>query len=118
MNNRSDRREFERFPIDFRLGVYGEDAYGKKFEDKAVLKDVSGGGVNFLTQKSDIYFSGQLLEITIFLPKIGEVEAHMKTKATVVRIDRPTDSEKKNESRGRSIAVKFETRLNFERISV
>ena len=116
MNNKSSRREFERFSIDFVMGVYAKDAEGKRFNEKVVLKDISGGGAKFITQKSDIFFLGQLLEITVFLPKIGEVEAHMKTKATVVRIDQATDSEKENESRGRSIAVKFEIRLNFERI--
>ena len=116
INNKSERRGFERIPIDFSLGVYGEDVDGKKFEDKAVLKDVSGGGAKFLTQKSDIYFSGQLLKLTIFLPGTGDVEAHMKTKATVVRIDQPTDSEKENKNRRCCIAVRFDTRLIFERI--
>jgi len=115
MDKESDKRKFERLPIDFVLEVYSEDAEGKKFEDKAVLEDVSGGGAKFLTKKSDMYFPGQLLEITVFLPGTDEMGAHMKAKATVVRIDPSNDSEKNNKSRGLSIAVKFETRLNFAR---
>jgi len=118
MNNQADKREFERLTIDFVLEVYSEDVEGKKFEDKADLKDVSGGGAKFLTQKFDMYFPGQLLEITIFLPGTDEMEAHMKAKATVVRIDPSNDSEKDNKSQGRGISVKFEARLNFERVGI
>jgi len=57
------------------LEVYSEDAEGKKFNDKAVLKDVSGGGAKFLTKKSDMYFPGQLLKIIILLPGTDEMEA-------------------------------------------
>jgi len=118
MNNKSERREFERLPIEFVLEVYSEDVEGKKFEEKAVLGDVSGGGAKFLTKKSDMYFPGQLLEITVFLPGTDEMEAHMKAKATVVRIDPSNDSEKNNKSREHCIAVKFIAHLNFERIGV
>jgi len=113
MHSKSDKREFERLPIDFVLEVYSEDVEGKKIEDKAVLKDISGEGAKFLTQKPDMYFPGQLLEITVFLPETDEMEAHMKAKATVVRIDPSNDSEKANKSRGRDIAIKFETHLNL-----
>jgi len=77
MDDRSDRRKFDRFPIDFVLEVYSEDVEGKKFKDKPVLEDISGEGAKFLTQNSDMYFPGQLLEITVFLPGTDEVEAHM-----------------------------------------
>jgi len=118
MNKEADKRGFDRFHMDFVLEVYSEDVEGKKFEDKAILEDISGGGAKFLAQKSDMYFPGQLLEITIFLPGTDEMEAHMKAKATVVRIDPPDDSEKDNKSRGRDIAIKFETRFNFEKIGI
>ena len=116
MSYNPDRREFERFLIDFPLVVFAEDIEGKKIKDRCVLKNVSGSGAQFFTQQYDIYFPGQLLDITIFLPKTSEVEAHMQTKATVIRVDRPADSEKKNKNRGCGIAVRFNTRLNFERI--
>jgi len=113
MEKESNKREFERLPIDFVLEVYSENAEGKKFEDKAVLEDVSGGGAKFLTKKSDMYFPGQLLEITVFLPGTDEMKAHMKAKATVVRIDASNDSEQDNKNPESCIAVKFETHLSF-----
>ena len=118
MEKESNKREFERLPIDFVLEVYSEDAEGKKFNDKAVLKDVSGGGAKFLTKKSDMYFPGQLLKTIILLPGADEMEAHMKAKATVVRIDPSNDSGKNNKTREHYIAVKFIAHLNFERIGV
>ncbi len=118
MNNQADKREFERLPIDFVMEVYSEDVEGEKFEDQAVLEDVSGGGAKFLSKKSDMYFPGQLLNINILLPGTDEMEAHMKAKAIVVRIDPSNASEKDNKNRARNIAVKFETRLNFEKIGI
>ena len=115
MDKESDKREFDRFPIEFMLEVFAEDVEGKIFEDTAVLKDVSGGGGKFQTQKSDMYFPDQLLEITILLPGTDEMEAYMKAKAIVVRIDPSNDSEKNNKSPEGCISVKFETRLNFEK---
>jgi len=110
MEKESNKREFERLPIDF--------VEGKKFEDKAVLEDFSGGGAKFLTKKSDMYFPGQLLEITVFLPGTDEMKAHMKAKATVVRIDPSNDSEEDSKNRASDIAIRFATHLNFERIGV
>ena len=64
----SEKRKFDRFPIDFMLAVSGEDREGKKFEDKTDLNDVSGEGAKFFTDKYDRYFLGQALEIKIVLP--------------------------------------------------
>jgi len=113
MNNQADKREFERFPIEFVLEVLAEDEGGHKFNDRAVLEDVSGGGAKFLTKKSDMYFPGQLLEITILLPGTDEMGACMKAKAIVVRIDASNDSEQDNNNPESCIAVKFETHLNL-----
>ena len=118
MNNNSVEREFDRFPVEFVLEVASEDSEGNKFNDRAVLKDISGEGARFITQKAGKYFPGQSLEMTIYLPGTNEMEAHMKAKAIVVRIDPLNDSEKANKSPEGCIAVKFETHLNFARISV
>ncbi|MBI9086090.1 MAG: PilZ domain-containing protein [Desulfobacterales bacterium] len=116
MDKESYKREFERLSIDFVLEVYSEDVEGKKFEDKSVLENVSGGGAKFLTKKSDMYFPGQLLEIAILLPGTDEMETYMKAKAIVVRIAPSDDYEQTNKNPEAFIAVKFETHLNFVRI--
>jgi hypothetical protein len=118
MTKASDKRKFNRFTIDFMLTVYAEDNEGKRFEDKTSLNDVSGEGAKFLTHKYERYFLGQVLEISIILPGTDEIEAYMKAKATVVRIDPPSGLAKDQESQRRSIAVKFETHLNFQKMVV
>ena len=118
MKRNDDKRQFDRFRIDFVLKVYALNVDGKKFEDVAGLEDISGEGAKFLTQKSDMYFPGQLVKITILLPGTDEMEAYMKAKGIVVRVDSSNDHEKNNKSSTGSIAVKFETRFNFETIGI
>jgi len=118
MNNKSVKREFDRFPVEFVLEVASEDREGNKFKERTVLKDISGEGARFITQQAGKYFPGQSLEMTIYLPGTNEVKADMRGTATVIRIDPLNDSEKTNKSPEGCIAVKFETHLNFARISV
>jgi hypothetical protein len=118
MNAKSDKRKFERLPIDFVLEVISKDLEGKEFVDKAVLEDVSGDGAKFLTKESDRYFPGQELNIKFFLPGTEKMKVRMGAKATVVRIDPSDDSEKGCKSSGCNIAVNFKTHLNFERIDI
>ncbi len=42
IDSKSEKRKFERLPIEFVLEVFAEDVEGINFEDKAVLEDVSG----------------------------------------------------------------------------
>ena len=118
MKKKVDKREFERIPIEFVLKVFAEDVGGKKFEDKAILKDVSGEGARFITQQVGKYFQGQSLEVTIYLPGTNDVKADMKGAATVVRIDPSGNSGIGDKSQEMSIAVTFDTPLHFERIDV
>jgi len=118
MNNQANKREFERLHIDFVLEVYSEDVEGKEFDEKAVLKDISGGGAKLIIQRSDKYFTGQLLNLCIHLPGTDDVKAHMCGKATVVRIDPPNESDIGEKSHDTYVAVKLDARLNFERISM
>ncbi len=115
MNNPTDKRDFKRLPIDLSLKVTAENIEGEKFIDRAVLEDVSGGGAKFLTQKPEKYFQGQLLEIAINMPGTSDISAQMKTSATVVRIDQSDISKNESHNKETTVAVKFNTRLNFER---
>jgi len=116
MSNPSDKRKYCRSPLDFILEVFAESIEGTIFEDKAVLEDISGEGAMFLSEKPDMYFTGQLLNLTILLPGTEEMEAHMKAKAIVVRIDLSNVLGKDSKSYAHFIAVKFKAHLNFERI--
>jgi len=115
MKNRFERRNFDRFAIEFALNVNAEDAEGKTFNEKTVLKNVSGEGACFVTRQAERYFLGQLLDMTIFLPGTSEVNAFMKGKGNVVRIDQFNNSGAGEKNREINIAVKFDAPLNFER---
>ncbi len=118
MNNQSDRRNFDRFPITFKMEVAAEDIEGKKYKENTVLKDISGEGASFITQQAGKYFPGQSLELIIHLPDSDEVKACMIGKATVIRIDSPTDSKIEQESQEICIALKLDSPLHFERVDV
>jgi len=118
MNNKSDRRNFNRFQIEFVLEVSAKDSEGKEFNEKTVLKDISGEGAKFITQQAGKYFPGQSLEVTIYLPGTNDVKADMRGKATVVRVDPSSNSGIGEKSQEMSIAVTFDTPLHFERVNV
>jgi len=118
MNNKPDRRNFDRFPITFQIEVAAKDSEGEKYKETTVLKDISGEGAKFITQQADKYFPGQSLALTIHLPDSDEVKACMIGKATVVRVDSPTDSKIEQESQEMCIALKLDSPLHFERADV
>ena len=115
MGRKTERREFERFPLDFVIQITARDNLGKKHRERSVLMDISGEGAKFLAGKPDIYFVGQDLEIVIYLPGVKKLRALMKGRATVVRIDAPRHAGMKGKARKTGIAVAFETWLDFER---
>jgi len=118
MNNKPDRRNFNRFPIEFIMEVAATDSEGKKSKENTVLKDISGEGAKFITQQAGKYFLGQSLELTIHLPGNAEVKARMRGKATVIRLDPLSNSEIDGKSQTMSIAIKLDTPLRFERDDV
>jgi hypothetical protein len=118
MNNKPDRRNFDRFPITFRMEVAAKDSEGKKYQENTVLKDISGEGARFITQQAGKYFLGQSLELTIHLPNSDEVKARMRGKATVIRLDPSSNSVTDGKSQTINIAFKLDTPLHFERDDV
>jgi hypothetical protein len=118
MNNKPERRAFNRFPIEFVMEVSAEDSEGNKFNEKTMLKNISGGGAKFITQQAGKYFPCQSLEIIIYLPDTDEVKACMRGTATVLRIDPSSNKDIGEKSQGVGIGVRFDTSLRFERVDV
>ncbi len=118
MTDNTDRRGFERFSMEFVVEVASKGVEEKIFNEKAVLKNISGGGAKFITRNTQRYFLGQLLDLKIYMPGTDDVKGYMKGEATVVRID-PFDSSGIDEkNQGICIAVEFNAWLNFERIDM
>lgn len=118
LNEKYERRAFERFPIEFMIELSAEDSMGNAYMDKAVLQDISGGGVKFIVRNADKYFSGQFLKITIYLPGTDEIKAFMSGKATVIRVCTSISLEIGEKRQGVGIAVKLDEALHFERPNV
>lgn len=116
MKNESERREFNRFPMKFLVEITAKDTLEKQFNEKTILKDISGGGAKFMTRKVDKYYPGQKLKMILYLPGTKNVDAYMKAKARVVRVDYSKELNINQKNEEKSIAVQFETLLNFERV--
>ncbi len=117
VNNVLERREFDRFQIKFPMEVSAKDTSRKQFNEKTILKNISGGGARFVTRKIDKYYPGQELKMIFYLPKAGNIDAIMKANAKVIRIDKSNVSVTNQTNVEKSIAVQFETLLNFERVT-
>jgi c-di-GMP-binding flagellar brake protein YcgR len=118
MGRTSEKREFSRFSVGFELAISSKDPQGRKFRDRAVLKDISGGGAKFTTLMGNSYFSGQILELIIQLPSTGEdTSAFLRGNATVIWVKKKKELQDPKTRRYRTeIAVKLESHLDFGRI--
>ena len=87
---RTKNREFERYESDFTVSATAQGG-SKKLIEKAVVKDLSGSGLSFISSRPDQYATSQKLTLMIHLPRAGDSSAGMQGKATVVRIDRTSD---------------------------
>ena len=113
MFSREERRKFDRFSLDLLMKINGIDHSGEFHEEKTNLKNISGGGAKFTTQYSDRYVPGQEVEITIYLPGINDVQARMKGKATVLRVEHLDGVN--DEAPATDVALVFNGRLQFIR---
>ena len=117
METKSDKRAFERFQVEFEADVTARDLKAEIFQDRALLIDISGEGAKFVTQQSQRYYIGQLLDLVIYMPGTKDVRACMKVTATVLRMD--SDGTKTGgPHHGTSIALKLEAPLHFERLDL
>jgi hypothetical protein len=116
INNNAEKREFKRFLIEFVLEIAAKDAHGREFVDKTISRNISGGGAKFLTHKADKYFQDQILEMIFIMPGTGDVNAHMKAKGRVIRVETSSDQFNSEKNYSACVAIVFETLLNFERV--
>jgi len=115
MAEKSERRKDSRFRIDLITQVTAKSADGETFREKTVLRNMSGGGANFITRQADRYFQGQPLDIHIDLPGTVELKASLQGAATVSRIDPLPDSDPQQAGRRYAVAVAIAVPLQFVR---
>jgi len=117
MRTGMNRRQFDRFQIDFHVEVLLQDNEGKVLREQTTLEDISGEGAGFLTRKAERYSLGKPLELIIYLPGTDEVQASMKGKAKVVRIGPCGNAASSGEAQPVCVAVELDAPLCFERHS-
>lgn len=115
MAEKSERREDSRFQIDLITQVSAKSADGKTFREKTILRNMSGGGANFITRQADWYFQGQQLNIKIDLPGTHELKAFLQGTATVSRVEPLPDSDPRLSARRYAVAVVIAVPLQFIR---
>jgi len=107
------QRDFRRYPIELNVSVAFGDEIAGSDDDKGDLQDISGGGALFVPCHPEQYYTGQQIEVTIFLASTNDVQACIRTEATVVRIETIMDP-KAGETA--CVAVRFEQTFDFERM--
>jgi hypothetical protein len=117
MRTGTNKRQFDRFQIDFHMEVLVQDNEGRVLREQTTLEDISGEGARFLTRKAERYSLGKSLELIIYLPGTDEVKAFMRGKARVVRIEPCSNAASSGQSQPVCVAVKLDAALYFERYS-
>ncbi len=113
----SHKRDFDRFPLAFRVAVAFQNKTGERVYDEAELKDISGNGAMFITLIPEQYYPGQGLELTIFLAGPKDVRASIRTEGSVVRIRQLKDGHENDARLKGGIAVRFDKPFEFERMA-
>jgi hypothetical protein len=107
-----DQRVFSRHWVSFPVIVSRSGSQDVDNQEKAVLRDISGGGALFISTNPENYYPGQLLKISILLDGTEDVKARIQTEAIVIRINKEEDPGKMHAA----IAVQFDRSFEFERI--
>lgn len=107
------QRDFRRYPIELNVSVQFQDEGAPPDADQGELQDISGGGALFVPCHPERYYVGQKIEAIIYLASTQDVQACIRSEATVVRIE-PLEESQAGETV--CVAVRFEQTFDFERI--
>ncbi len=102
----TDNRTFQRYAADFTVSIADRQAADTIIET-APVRDLSGGGLSFISQQADRYSIGQQLILHICLPNTNHKAAQMQGVATVVRIDEASTAS------GTTISLRLDEPLAF-----
>ncbi len=80
------KRNFERYPLEFKVDISVTSGKTKQAVERAVLKNISGDGACFLSNRPEFYSIGQRLELDIHMPGTDRMNARMEGQATVAWI--------------------------------
>jgi Tfp pilus assembly protein PilZ len=111
-----NERNFNRFPMEFKVTVNLVDQNGAVRQDAAELRDLSGSGAFFVSTIVQHYHVGQSVFLTIYLAGTDDVGACVRVESSVVRLQ-PMETGSLSETSGKGgVAVKFNETFAFERL--
>lgn len=114
-NQGAGRREFERFPVEFKVEVHALEGVIRHYLEDACLRDVSGGGACFSSVCPDMYSIGQRLLLTIHLPGTDKMNATMEGEAIVAWIGEQ-EGVASNKPAGSRIGVMMDDLMAFNSV--
>jgi hypothetical protein len=110
---RENQRAFRRYPLEFDVSVRFAGNQTTPETDEGELQDISGGGAMFFPRRPEKYFTGQQIETKIYLAGTQDVQACVRSEATVVRVEGAEDPVAVQSVR---VAVRFDRTFDFERM--
>ncbi len=110
---RDNKRAFRRYPLEFDVLVTFPGSDAGQETDQGELQDISGGGAMFFPKRPEKYYAGQQIETMIYLAGTRDVQACVRSEATVVRVEGYEDPAVNQSLR---VAVRFDRTFDFERM--
>ena len=108
-----NKRAFRRYPLEFDVLVTFPSSHVGQETDQGELQDISGGGAMFFPKRPEKYYAGQQIETMIYLAGTQDVQACVRSEATVVRV---VGSEDPAVNQSLRVAVRFDRTFDFERM--
>ncbi len=91
--NHDERRQFERYPVNLDADIMFRSDDGESFRESCHLRDISGGGLSFITRHGEWYQAGQHINVIIHLPGEEALQAKVKRAGTVMWVGGSSDGE-------------------------
>jgi len=88
----ADNRAFQRYAADFTVSIADRQDADHIIET-TTIRDLSGGGLSFISRKTNRYSVGQQLILRICLPHTNHAAPRMQGAATVVHIDKASGAD-------------------------
>jgi hypothetical protein len=110
----SELRQFERYALKFEVEVYTTLGETKVLIERALLKNISAGGVRFVSKRPDLYSTGQKIFLHICMPGTDTMDAGMECLARVVWIHQEQSGEAEEQQQA-VIGICMNSVLSFEK---
>ncbi len=85
-DNIENQRGFERYSLEFKSDIFILPGTERQLVERVVLKNISGGGACFVSNRPERYSIGQSISMDICLPATSSTNARMRGQATVIWI--------------------------------